>query len=263
MKWWGEYDLELERWAQWQIGPLTLFAQAKRHECIFAWKTAGDPLKDTLSISVPSSVPPDPDDCTFSRYVVSNLHSHLELGPRLGDRPFIVRPVSELFLLAGQETVLFVSTVVWIATSLDDGTDEPCTLLELPARRPSDTWFGPNTLQGELCYASRTNAHIDLDSIERRPHRAVTPVEIKNLGSDALPIDQLRVPVQALSLYHDQENRLSTDTVCFVREEGDREASLTIPEASDHLPEIRTLLAPPREPVEAGTIVDAFSRFLG
>ncbi|MDH3420120.1 MAG: hypothetical protein OEQ25_13475 [Gammaproteobacteria bacterium] len=263
MNWWGVYDLEPECWARWQIGPLTLFAQPKRHEWVFGWKAARDPLQNALSIDVPASTAPDPDDYTFSRYVVGKPHSHLELGPRLGDRPFIVRPVSELSLLAGQQTVLFVSTVVWIATYLNGSTDEPCALLEIPARRPSDTWFGPNTLQGELCYASRTSAHIDLDAIEPRPHRAVTPVEIRNLGSDTLPIDQLRVPIPALSLYHDQDNGLWTDTVCFVREEGDREASLTVPEASDHLPEERTLLAPPRAAVEAGTIVEAFSRFLG
>ena len=263
MKWWGTYDLELERWARWQIGPLILFAQLKRQEWVFGWTSAGDPLQDTLSIDVPSSAFPDPDDYAFHRYVVGDIDSQLQLRARLGDRPFIVRPDSPLFLLAEQETVLFVSTVVWIAACLNDGSDEPYALLELPARRPSDSWFGPNTLEGELCYASRTNARTDLGSVGPRPHRAVTPVEIKNLGSDTLSIEQLRVPVPALSLYHDRNNRLWTDTVCFLHEEGEREASLTVPEASVHLPESRALLAPPRMPVEAGTIVDAFSRFLG
>lgn len=263
MKWWGSYDLEPERWAQWQIGPLTLFAQQRRHEWIFAWHAADDPFQDTLSIEVPSSAAPDLDDYTFSRYAVGDIHSQLELRPKLGDRPFIVRPDSQLFLLAGQETVLYVSTVVWIATCLNDGADDPRTLLEVPARRPSDTWFGPNTLEGELCYASRTSARTDFESIGRRPHRAITPVEIRNLGSDTLPIDQLRVPVPALSLYGDQEDRLWTDAICFVRDEGEREASMTVPETSAYLPDGRTLLAPPRAPIEAGTIVEAFSRFLG
>ena len=263
MQWWGDYNLELERWTEWQIGPLTLFAQVKRGERLFGWKAANDPFQDTLSIAVPCSETPDPEDYKFSRYAVGNINSPLALQPRLGDRPFIVRPDSELFLLPAQTAVLFVSTVVWVATFLDDGSDEACVLLEIPARRPSDTWFGPSTLEGELCYASRTSARTDLDSIGPRPHRAITPVEIKNLGSDSLPIDQLRVPVPALSLYHDRNDRLWTDTVRFVREEGERAASMTVPEASAHLPEGRTLLAPPRAPVEAGTIVEAFSRFLG
>ena len=263
MKWWGTYGLEPERWAQWQIGPLTLFAQERRHEWIFGWHTADDPLQDSLSIEVSSSAVPDPDDFTFARYAVGDIHSPLELSPKLGDRPFIVRPDSELFLLDGQQTVLYVSTVVWIATCLTDGADKLRTLLEVPARRPSDTWFGPNTLDGELCYASRTSARTDFDSIVRRPHRAITPVEITNHGSDALPIDQLRVPVPALSLYQDQDDRLWTDTVCFVRDEGEREASMTVSETSAYLPAGRTLLSPPRAPIEAGTIVEAFSRFLG
>jgi hypothetical protein len=244
---------------------MELFAQPQSREWIFAWRSRGDPLTETLCIEVPTTSVPDNESCDFARFVVGETPSALTLTPRLGNRPFIVRPESPLFLLAGQNTVLFVSTVVWVAACLSTDNDEgkPTVLLENPAARPSDTWFGRNTRKGELCYASRTNARIDLAAVARRPHRAVTPVEIRNEGNDMLSISQLRVPVPALSLHQDEDDRLWTDAVRLVREEGETEASLTVPERSDHLPKGRTLLASPKQPVESGTIVEAFSRFLG
>lgn len=263
MKWWDTYVLERDQWAKWQIGPLLLFAQTRTFEWIFAWEPMGDPLTDTYAAEIPSKAAPNGERCRFSRYAFSDMSTQLLLEPRLGDRPFIVRTDDPLYLLAGEQTVLFVSTVVWIAACLYvDDQGDPRTLIELPAARPSDTWFGPNTREGELCYASRTHARTDLASIGPRPHRAITAVEISNHGSDSLSLEQLRVPVPALSLHHDEQHRLWTDAVCLVREEGQREASLTVMEASKHLPSGTTLLSSPRRPIEAGTIVEAFSRFL-
>ena len=265
MKWWNDYSIPPGAWARWEIGPLSLFVQRGVREWVFAWETGSDLFSETVSVEVPTAVAPREGVCEFARYVAGDTHARFSLMPRLGDRPFIVRPASPLFVLAGQVVVLYVSTVVWISASVD-GTgksSETSTLLERPVARPSDTWFGLNTYEGELCYASRTNAHTDLASIKRRPHRAITPIEIRNQGADTLLVDQLRVPVPALSLHEDADSILWTDMVSLEREEGERSATLTVPERSLHLPEGRTLLASPREPIEAGTIVEAFSRFLG
>lgn len=258
MKWWGTYTLERNQWAVWRVGPLSLHAQPRLHEWNFAWERSGDKLQETSSVNMTPAAPPDPDSCSFERYVVGNMHAELVLEPRLGDRPFIVRPESPLFLLSGQTSVLYVSTPVWVTALFDSSK-----LIELAASRPSDTWFGPNTREGELCYATLTAARTELAQVGRRAHRAVTPVEIRNEGDDTLAVQQLRVPVPALSLHHDNEHRLWTDAVHFVREEDEREASLIVREASTHLPDETTLIAGPRRPVEPGTIVDAFSRLLG
>lgn len=265
MKWWNNYSIPVGEWARWQIGPLTLFVQRGEHEWVFAWETGPDPLSSDLSIEVPTKAVPESDVFEFARYVAGDTQTGLALMPRLGDRPFIVRPASPLFVLAGQVAVLYLSTIVWISARSDDAVSgsDAGILLEQPVARPSDTWFGPNTREGDLCYSSRTRAHTELDAIIWRPHRAVTPVEIKNEGTDTLAVDQLRVPVPALSLHADGDDKLWTDMVSFERKEGERSATLTLPERSSHLPEGRVLIAPPREPIEGGTIVEAFSRFLG
>ena len=135
-------------------------------------------------------------------------------------------------------------------------------LLDVPSIRRSDTWFGSNTLEGELCYSTRSSARLNLDAIEPHPHRAVTPVEIRNEGANILPIERLRVPVQALSVYADAEGRLWTDAVCFARREDENLASISTLEPSDHLPGRRTKIGEPRAPLETGTIVKAFSKLL-
>ncbi|MGB5575959.1 MAG: hypothetical protein WBM88_00970, partial [Woeseiaceae bacterium] len=157
-------------------------------------------------------------------------------------------------------SVLYVSTIVWIQASA--GNDDGIVLFDLPTIRRSDTWFGDNTRVGELCYATKSRAMTELADIQPRPHRAVTPVEIRNEGSGILPIEQFRVPVPALSLYADDHDRLWTDAVCFVRKEGQDRAAMSIPEPSVHLPEKRTLIDEPRAPVETGPIVKAFSKLL-
>ncbi len=260
MKWWGSHNLSKNHWGRWRIGPLDLFAKPAAAEWQVAYRQLADPLDATLEVEARASSEPVPETYEFSRYAMELDGPELELKPRLGDRPFIVSPGLPLYLPAGQKVVLYVSTVVWIQIIVPK--DSGNVLVDVPTIRRSDTWFGPNTRQGELCYATKTNARTELDAIEPRPHRAVTPVEIRNEGVGMLPIEQLRVPVPALSIYADKNDSLWTDAVCFVREEGEDDATITTPEPSAHLPGKRKLIEGPRAPVQTGTIVKAFSKLL-
>ncbi|MBT8089894.1 MAG: hypothetical protein KJO01_06780 [Gammaproteobacteria bacterium] len=260
MKWWGKYTLTKDRWAHWRVGPFSLYAKPKDYEWHIATWQNTDAQDSSLLLDTSADTAPDAETYRFSRYATGSSETELELKPRLGDRLFIVSPEQPLYLLAGQSSVLYVSTIVWIQASISDGDDR--VILDLPAIRRSDTWFGDNTLEGELCYATKTRAMTELAAIQPRPHRAVTPVEIRNEGSAILPIEQFRVPVPALSLYAGADDRLWTDSVCFTRQEGGDRATMSIPQQSPHLPGNRVLLEKPRAPVEAGTIVKAFSKLL-
>ena len=227
---------------------------------MFSWASSEDPLAEALAIEIPAKTEPDEEGFTFSRYTTRFDGATLKLLPRLADRAFVVRPELPLFLPAGDEAVLYVSTPVWISGCLSGGD---CTeLFEIPSIRASDTWFGRDTCEGELCYATRTHARTDLGTMGARPHRAVTPLEIRNQGSDVLPIEQLRVPLPALSLYQDDGGRLWTDTVSLVREEDESSAAMTVSEARSEQTAGRTLLREPSKRVESGTIISAFSRFM-
>jgi hypothetical protein len=258
MQWWGSYELTNGRWARWRIGPLELFAQPRGQEWLFASRTVGAPLDASLEIEPTVDHEPDPARYKTLRYVVGRACGRLKLAPRLPDRPVIFQPERPLYVLAGQDVVLFVTTVVWVAAINEDDRN----LYETPVQRPSDTWFGPNTMEGELCYSSRTSARTDRAALGYMPHRAATPIEIRNHGFDTLEVQQLRVPLPALALYHDRQDLLWTDAVLFLREHHESQAALTVPKTSTLLPAVRTQLAQPRAPIAAGTIVQAFSRLL-
>ena len=71
---------------------------------------------------------------------------------------------------------IYVSSPVWIRLETATGT----LLDELPTIRQSDTWHGPNTREGELCYASRTFCRTNIDALPIRQNRALSPVIIYN-----------------------------------------------------------------------------------
>lgn len=259
MIWWKKYALRSGDWARWRIGPLELFARPSPGEWLFASRSSDDALDDSAATDIPAKTVPDEAAFAFSRYATQSGIDELQLSPRLADRAYVVRPELPLFLPAGEKLVLYVSSPVWVSCKLDGS---PATqLIEMPSFRASDTWFGRDTCEGELCYAARTRAITNLDEINIRPHRAVTRLEIQNEGSDMLSIDQLRVPLPALSLY-EFNDRLWTDSVSLIRDKDESSAAMTITEAAHAQMQGRRLLAEPRKPVEKGSIVSAFSKLL-
>ena len=127
----------------------------------------------------------------------------------------VSRPLKPVHIPPGQEITFFVSSPLWLRLELPEGNS---LLEEFPIRRPSDTWFGPSTQVGELCYASETNCLLSLDELPARPHRAFTPVVISNKGDDMMLLERLNLPVPYLSLY-EADGRLWTQTVNMSREQ--------------------------------------------
>ncbi|MDX9875661.1 MAG: hypothetical protein RBS88_12165, partial [Spongiibacteraceae bacterium] len=140
-----------------------------------------------------------------------------------------------------------LGTALWIRLQLGNRT-----LLELPTVRLSDTWFGPNTREGELCYASQTRARLQLLDIES-PWRAITPITIINRGDDVLKLDRLNVPVPNLSLYCDG-NQFWTSGLTVGRDGGNAPARVQIDSGPPALSPHAELLASPRKTVRNGVL---------
>ena len=151
----------------------------------------------------------------------------------------VARPVTPLRLPVGQRVALHVGSPLWIVIRLPDGVE----LAELPLVVPPETWFGPSTVEGELCYASRTHAAADLSEMPVRPNRAVTRVTLINRGKTAVDVERLRLPVPRLRLGLDEASgRLVTEALEMERGE-DEEATVRVRE----LPAGAEVLAAPRE----------------
>ncbi len=259
-RWWGEYELKSGTWARWIIGPMTFFARSQGDEWRFAWKTSGDTPSERAEFdrAVAGNCPDA--DCATRRFTLATPGLKLSIMPKLADRPVIVRPETPLFLPPGQQTTLYVSSGVWlVATPSFEGAPE---LMDIPLFHSSDTWFGHSTLQGELCYASMTNARTEMRLLAQVPHRAFTPIEISNKGKDSLAVESLRVPVTMLSLYAGKRGRLWTDKISFEREADQSAASLHITDHEEMSSSSATRLSTPREIGPTG-LVHAFSRLFG
>lgn len=202
------------------------------------------------------SLPPELKE----RYVIGGDSSRLNLTPLLADRNVVIRPRQPVFLLSGQEVTLYLSTPVWIQMEVG----EPGTLLrELPVQRLSDTWFGPSTREGEICYAGRTQARHDIDELPRRPHRAITPLHIHNKASTPLPLEKFSLPVPMLSLYGSADGSLWTQRLTLTREDQSDLAAVRIDRRPpDYADEIKLLAKPRQDPGRSG-LVRAFSLLFG
>ncbi len=194
------------------------------------------------------------------RFVFAGESNRLVLQPLLADRPVVIRPRQPVFLLSGQTVTLYLSTPIWLKVMIGD---PPVLLKELPVLRQSDTWFGPNTREGELCYAGRTHARHQMNELPDRPHRALTPLVIHNKADSPLPLEKISLPVPMLALYGDSKGKLWTQSVTLTREDKSDLATVRIdsrqPEADGEL----VRLAEPRRESGRGGVTRAFSLLFG
>jgi hypothetical protein len=201
-----------------------------------------------------------PADEAAERFVFNQSPARLCLRPMLADRSVVVRARQSVFVPPGEEAMLYLSTPVWISIDLGDPAR---SLREIPVLPMSDTWFGPSTREGELCYAARTHARNHLEQVPRRPHRAITPVKVRNEANSLLPIDKLSLPVTLLSVYGDADSGLWTEEVHLTRAADSDMAGLrVVPGVPNMAPRAERLSGPRSEPGRGG-LVRAFSDLFG
>lgn len=255
-RWWGEFPVPDEEPRYWRIGPAEIWACRRPHEWSLHCSNRHDSLDESLEICRPRPVPPD-GAAEARRYGFRDGGESIELTPRAADRPMVFFPERPFFLPAGEELSLFVGSAVWIRFQAA-GRE----LFEHPSFRPSDTWFGPSTIAGELCYSAKTSARLHLANLPVRPHRAVSVVRIRNRADDTLSLERLKVPMPNLSLFASADGRLWTEQITLDREEGGEFAELKLgkspPEAAGRTDKV----AGPRVKPERKTLVRAFTGIL-
>lgn len=223
--WWGDFEFEPEQALQWRIGPSIL--TVCRRETEWLVRHGQDPEADEdspeLAVAVPAALEEAAED--LQRFVLRRTAPRLSLAPRLADRPVVVQPRTDFTIPPREQATVFVSTPLWIQLSLE-GVTGP--VLDAPLWRPSDTWFGASTREGELCYSSRTRARARVEELPMRPHRAVTPVLIHNETAEPLAIERLSLPVPYLALYAGRDGHLWTQAVTLRRRPGEATANLEL-----------------------------------
>ena len=255
--WWGPYSLDDGQTIQWEIGPLRLAIQRRLNEWHIAYEQ-----RDVIDpeTSEWSHIPAAPDIIKFDyanteRHVVSQTNEKLWIRPVLADRPIIIRPLMPLYVPTAEEITIFASSPLWMSIEVGD---PPKKLQEIPIQRPSDTWFGPSTMEGELCYASRTHGRLRLEQIPTRAHRAITQLTVRNQASSSLLVERFSLPVPYLTLFETADSVLWTQSVVMERT---RDAGLAAfhvePDPSEQAGETRSLGEPRQQPTQS-MIIRAF-----
>lgn len=189
----------------------------------------------------------------------------LALRPALADLPLIIRPYHPLHLPPGTNTTIYVSTLVWLQLVVGDGR----RLLEVPVRRPSWTWMGADTMEGEICYASQTAARLESETLPRRPWRAMSAVQLHHEGDDYLTLDRFSFPAPIMPLFRQTQpgadglHSLWTPTLSIHSERDLATASLRVASKPPREAGPCEALAPARQPVGRNHLVRTMDRIFG
>lgn len=243
--WWGCFGVEIHDSLERSIGPLTLRIDRQPKE----WRVLAVP--DGQQASQPAG-----DEVQPNRFVFSETRGPLRLTPALADRPVVTRPVSPFNVAPGQELTVYISSPVWARIEVGE---PPGLLQDFPIVRPSDTWFGLSTREGDLCYASRTEARLEIGEIPQRPDRAVTAARIHNETAKIMLIERISLPVPHLAIFATGDGRLWTQSVTLLKNSETDLLELSLEAGPpDQLPRT-TRVADAREQIPEKSLFRAFS----
>ncbi len=184
---------------------------------------------------------------TIVRIAMETMSDGLSLLPRLADRPIVVRPYSPFTIPAHNKVTLYVTTPIWLSVNFAERVTR-----EFPVQQLSDTWMGPKSNAGELCYGSHTHARLDEDMLLHLPYRALTPVTMHNKSGADFTLERLSIPAPHLALYHDGEQLITQPLTITIDAEG-RRGIVNIGKISD-----REVLSPARKNAERGILVSTW-----
>ena len=254
--WWGEFELPLHEPRAWHVGSFRLHLARTEHELGITWWRDGDPgVPSTRVARQVNEIAPA--SALLERFGFGEVPASIDIRPAMPDRPLVVKPIHPFRLPPREEATLYVSVPLWL--QLQNGGD---VLFEEPLHRLSDTWFGPNTRVGELCFASRTTARTSLANLPVLPQRAMSTVRIRNQAHSVLELERLSLPVPNFSLHVGANGHLWTEAVLLEREADGDYAALELSSETPELAGTTQRVSPPRVAPERHTPLRAFGRML-
>jgi hypothetical protein len=226
----------------------------RRQEWAIAVLSDSEP-RDARSFECPTATELEGPLVARTRYAFAETPETVWVRPALADRAVVVYPDAPFHVPAGENVTLVCSTPLWIRVEVGEGRT---LLMEAPLERPPDTWIGPSTREGELCYATKSAARLDRAAVPRHPHRALTELRVRNRASDTLHLERVSLAVPYLSVYVSRDGAMWTEPVVLERTSGEALGRLDI----GHPPvpsEVEKITPPRLNPTPGGVFVRAFS----
>lgn len=248
--WWGGFDITEKQSIAWTMGNRRLVIRRDSFE-YYVWNALKEEISEQ-NISIDRNYSSDDlnsDD--LIRHLNKTTDERIIIEPKLADRSVVAKPSATLKVMSKGEAQIYVSTPLWFSAKTSSGA----VLIDTPWQRPSDSWFGPSTRIGELCYAKYTDARLNSENIEYHSYRAVSPIKIINRHPEALSIEKINVPVRLLQVYHDEDSRLWTQPLTITREADEDNAEIQLDsEKPDNSPKL-TLVSGARDISEKKTLI--------
>lgn len=229
-RWWGTFRVEAGQSRFWRIGNVVICVDRVTNE----WHIASCPVGKITDL-------PDSDQDEANNFTIPfeklnfktftfHTQAEIELTPILANRPLASKLERPLYIPGGEDILLYVSSPVWVRVQTGNAK---IILDEIATFVLSDTWFGPNTREGELCYAGHTHCSPHLKDVPSGPDRIISPMLIKNHAKKPLKLENISVPLPYLSVYSDVDNFLWTEQLYVFHEE-------------DSGPEVEVAKGPPK-----------------
>lgn len=235
---------------------MSLWAERLEGEWRLAWESHSDRTDTGVDVELPCPTTDLMAMDTAARFAVSGEGGTIYLSPKLADRPVVSQPERPFYLPAKEAVDVYIGTPLWLSIALEEGGR---ALEDLPILRPSDTWFGPDTRTGEICYASRTACRLRLADVQRKPHRALTRVTIRNEADHELFLERIKLPVQVLSLYQAEDSSMWTEDIELRHLQNEELAAVRVTDGAPRAVENKERLCPPRQVSVGNLVVRAFS----
>ncbi|MCA9696143.1 MAG: hypothetical protein KC431_01375 [Myxococcales bacterium] len=211
MQWWGDFEFESGEQRRWQIGPLNLWISRVDNEWRVVNSWSGDPLDPALVIAEPFAEDEEPAPSLERRRYLFAEEGRLRILPRVADRPMVTRPEMPVILPAGQRATLYLATPLWVELSLLSSSGAALVFAEIPTWKASSTWYGENTLEGNLYYATRTRARLSLPETPGPGPRVITCMQVANNHGEPLRIERIALPLPQMSVFRDENSALWTE----------------------------------------------------
>ncbi|MFT6351413.1 MAG: hypothetical protein ACJAZ4_000674 [Neptuniibacter pectenicola] len=207
-----ELNLDEKQWYSMSLGDLTLFLQQNGNELLTA-VSYQDRDKPALCKAL-GKIEQLPDGVSVGERLYSGPEEesvYIEL--QLADKPYQVNADRPIKLGPKGRAVLYVSTSLWVQLKT---VDTQKVMTEYPAIVPRMSWVGSTTIEGALCYSTKTAAPSELSQVSRKVHRAITALEIVNDSNHSpLTIQRLSLPLNMLSLFYSESAGYWTESVRF------------------------------------------------
>ncbi len=215
--WWGGYAIAVGEARYWRIGALDLFVL--RRDDGWLVQSVEHPRNEAeeppLEIAREIAWLPENTRTDVVHYKAPGLDDSLTLTPRLADKAVVSRPRMPFNIAPGAAVTVYVGTPLWVELLAGRNAVKLC---ELPLMRPPQTWFGTSTVEGEICYAGRTQCRTRAEEVPLRPWRAISPLRMENRGKDGWLLDRVVLPVPQLPLFASPDGRLWTSGLSTVRD---------------------------------------------